>query len=318
MKQRTFISLLLPVCLILAGCGKKDGQKQSPTTAAAPEEQTAKAVPPARHAESATPSDSPASKADEASLRKERQRIVDEIFQLTGKKTGGLNAEQWRIFKQRYWTASLDLPAPKTAQGGTAPFVGDLLAIPHGKEPLIGEILTGKFSSVTNKAEQKFLIVFHMLAMVTAGSGGTSLPAALVDRVHSAGVTRGDLFLFEVFNDAFVDVTQRGQLSPAEIEQWKQLARSPDGLYRLLALRTFGGVALQPEQRLDFYSLYVDEKDPGIMEEVVDSTFETGKPEAAVLLSHIRDRAKEAKASELVIKLDRSIEWLQKLPQRTK
>ena len=107
---------------------------------------------------------------------------------------------------------------------------------------------------------------------------------------------------------------RREEPTQAELDQWKLLARSPNGLYRLLALRTFQRVAPKPEQWLDFYRLFSSERDRGILEEVVDLVFQTARPEAATLPSDIRVRTAGATNSDMVGKLDRSIEWLRKLP----
>ena len=91
---------------------------------------------------------------------------------------------------------------------------------------------------------------------------------------------------------------------------------SPNSLHRLLALRTFSNIAPKPEQWLEFYRLYLAEQDQGIIEEVADMAFQTAKPEAAALLAEIRAKAGQATPAEFVAKLDRSIDFLQKLPTR--
>jgi hypothetical protein len=71
-----------------------------------------------------------------------------------------------------------------------------------------------------------------------------------------------------------------------------------------------------PDQWLNFYRNYIDETDPSILEEVIDLTFQTARPEAARLLSDVRTRATETLSADLASKLDRSIAWLKKLPEK--
>lgn len=312
--MNTQILLLLSAlaALVLVGCGKEDSP-QPPTT-----NDTAKAKAPQTVFSKKLPESSPAPlptppPAERQPMQQTRQRILGEIVQLIGKPSAGLTGEHWKAIKARYWKPEFDRvvqPAAKPTK------VQDLLAVPKGKESLIAQILTGRFSDISDKAEQDAMLALHTLALVTATSGGTSLPAALEDRKGDANITRGDLILFEVLDDAFVDVPRREQVSKAELDQWTQLATSHNSLHRLLALRTYRRVAPNPEQWLDFYRAYVNEQDQGILEEVTDMAFQTAKPEAAAVLAEIRARPSAAANPDFAAKLDRSIDFLQKLPSR--
>ncbi len=181
--------------------------------------------------------------------------------------------------------------------------------MPRDKKPLIVQIATGRFVDIADATEQESLLALHALAMVTASSGGISMPTVFEDRLANADITRGDVVLFEVFNDAFVDVPRREVVSEPELNQWQGLARSPNGLLRLLALRNFRRVAPSPDQWLNFYRNYVAETDQSILEEVVDLAFQTAR-----LLSDVRTRATATMSPDLASKLERSIAWLEKLP----
>lgn len=314
MNMQKVLLLSALAALVLIGCGKEDSPQASETNDAA-KAKASQTVLPSKPPGKATSASLAAPPAAGQSMPQTRQRILGEIVQLIGKPAAGLSAEHWKAVKARYWMPGFD----RVVQQGAKPLnVQDLLAVPKGKESLITQILTGHFTDVGDKAEQDALLAFHTLALVTAASGGASLPAALEDRKGDANITRGDMILFEVLSDAFVDMPHREQVSQADLDQWKRLATSPNSLHRLLALRTFQNVAPQPEQWLEFYRLYLAEQDQGIIEEVADMAFQTAKPEAAALLVEIRAKAGQATPADFLAKLDRSIDFLQKLPSRGK
>jgi hypothetical protein len=312
MNTRNHLLLSALAALVLIGCGKEDSAQPATTNDTA----KAKASPPVlpNQPPLGAPSSSPTAPSTEGQpMRQTRQRILGEVVELIGKPAAGLSAEHWKTIKARYWKPDFDRVVQPAAKPTN---VRDLLAVPKGKESLIAQILTGRFSDISDKAEQDAMLALHTLALVTATSGGTSLPAALEDRKGDANITRGDLILFELLDDAFVDVPRREQVSKAELDQWTELATSPNSLHRLLALRTYRRVAPNPEQWLDFYRGYVNEQDLGILEEVTDMAFQTAKPEAAAVLAEIRARPSAAANPDFAAKLDRSIDFLQKLPSR--
>lgn len=123
--------------------------------------------------------------------------------------------------------------------------------------------------------------------------------------------------MFEVFNDAFQDVPRSEALPQTTLREWEQLAESPNDLVRLLALRTFSRVSPQPEQWLNFYRSYVDDPSDEIMAEAADKIFETAMPEAADSLIEMRSRTDPPLSADFAGKLDRSISFLSKLPERS-
>ncbi len=243
-----------------------------------------------------------------SNLNEARDQVLNEYAQLAGSVSAPLSPQGWRTLWHRYWTSTLDLSVKgKDERLGT---VLTLLTVPEGQTPLVAQLATGDFTDDTDSEEQRFLIAAHMLAMTVASNGGASLPAAVSVRSEDTGIRRSDLFLFQVFDDAFVDVPQGSGMSPDEVGQWEALARSPNPLYRLLALRTFRRVAPEPEQWLRFYGSYVHEKDLAIAEEAIDLAFQTARPEATRLLEDIREGLGESAPPELLDKIDRSIAWL--------
>lgn len=310
MKKQTFLLLSGFAALTLVGCDKEDSP-QPPKTTVTPRVKAPQTVIPS--ALPIAPSSSTDAAIEDLSIQQTRKRILAEITQLIAKPDAGLSIEDWKTIKARYWKPDFDQVLQPAVEASN---VRNLLAVPSGREPLISQILAGRFVDVSDKAEQEALLAFHTLALVTAASGGTSLPAALEDRKADANITRGDLILFTVFDDAFIDVPRRQHVSKAELDQWQQLAKSPNSLYRLLALRTYRRVASSPEQWLKFYHAFVDEQDQGILEEAASLTFLTAKTEAAALLREIRAKVNIEETPEFAAKLDRSIDFLLNIPQR--
>jgi len=307
MKQKSIVLLLLSAFLLL-GCKKNHEESQSSTG-----DKAEQAIAAGSHDSTTSkglsyPSPSP---VEQSSLGETRKRIASALAQLIGKPQGGLSLREWRIVKEHYWHPSFDgrLAARSPGSG-----IRNLLTLPPGIESPVTQVLTGKFTDITDPSEQEALLAYHLLAMVTAGSGGASMPAAVIENAQRAEVTKGDLILFEVFNDAFVDISQSAEPTKLELDQWMFLARSPNDLYRLLALRTFRQIQTSPEQLLAFYRLYVGESDRDIIEEAVGLVIQIARPEAASLLAEIGVRANDAGNVDLVARLDKSIEWLRSLP----
>lgn len=247
------------------------------------------------------------------SSQQERQRVMDDIVGMIGKPDGGLTRAHWMKIEGRYWLSSFD----RTIRGldDTTP-VHNLLSTPEGEVSLVGQLLSGSFET-EDLAEVEALLAFHNMALITAATGGEALPFALASRQNDPNITQGDLIMFEVFNDAFQNVPRTEVLSSIALQEWKQLAESPNDLIRLLALRTFRKVTPQPEQWFEFYQLYVDEPTSEILIEVADKLFETAMLEASDPLAEIRARVDPSLSAELAAKLDRSIEFLSKLPAGT-
>ena len=150
--------------------------------------------------------------------------------------------------------------------------------------------------------------------MLIAAGGGDSLPLIFEERRDDAKITRGDVFLFEVFNDAFIEV-RRHEVSESDLAQWTYMAKSPNRIQRLLALRTFHSVGKTPKDWLNFYNNYLREPDLGIMGEVISKTYMTMQPEAIDLLSDISKREDIVKHEVLKNKLN---DCIQDLTVRTK
>lgn len=300
--------LLAIATLLLAGCGKKEDARQDADAndGAKSVEDGATHTPPSQ---SAMPQE-PKSGASQTSPQQVRQRIMADIVETIGKPDGGLTRDHWRKIKERYWLPSFD----HTVRGlDDAKSVSELLATPEGKTPLVVQLLSGSFET-QDPAEEEALLAFHNMALVTAATGGASLSSALADRRNDPNITQGDVIMFEVFNDAFVDMPRRSQVSQETLQEWQELASSPNALVRLLALRTFSNVAPNPEQWLEFYRSYQAESDPLILEEATSLAFLTGLPSAADFLSEVRDRVGQETSSAFSEKLDRSIEFLRSRP----
>lgn len=308
MITRSQYALAMVMLMVLPACDRKSGVEQEPAANAT--NQQLPAVPPklaVQESQAASTNHSPTK-----SIALTRKRVWDDVVKLSG---GNLSPDKWRAFKQRYWTPSFDQVVLKSEQAKTASFMS-ILTPPPNKKPLVVQLATGRFDDVTDPAEQESLLALHSLAMMTASAGGVALPTFFADRAKSADITQGDVVLFQVLGDAFVGVSRRESVSDAELAPWHSLARSPNGPIRLLALLNFSHVAPKAEQWLNFYRLYTAESDGRILDQVIDLTFQTARPEAAQVLADIRARTAPGLNADQSSKLERSIAWLQKLPAK--
>lgn len=306
--------ILLPfAALVLTGCGREEagqhgdggdtrtGEEQVSDPAAS---QSAPFPKPFQPREPDSPHVSP---------QRARQRVMSDIVAMIGKLEGGLTRDDWTKIKERYWLPDFDRTVRSRVDETT---VHELLATPEGETPLVVQLLSGAFKT-QDPAEEDALLAFHNLALVTAAMGGSSLPSAIGDRRNDPNITRGDVIMFEVFNDAFQDVPRSEALPQTTLREWEQLAKSPNDLVRLLALRTFSRVSPQPEQWLDFYRPYVNDSSDEILAEAADKLFETAMPEAAESLIKMRSRTDPPLSADFAGKLDRLINFLSKLPTQS-
>lgn len=304
---------LICAALLLVGCDKDDERSLKPD---ASRSEPASSVQSRASSNLKSPKRirNAATSITEESLPTKRLEFLREIEGIIGRNVAVLTSEEWLAIKQHYWTPTLNQVIPQTKGESAQSAISGILATDAGKEPLIVQVATGKFTSILDPAEQEFLVATHLLAMATAGQGGASLPEAIADRVDDPHVTRGDLFMFEVFSDAFVEVSNRKQLSQASREKWQQLATCPNRLYRLLALRTFSHVQPEPKDWLVFYRNYINETDPEIFKEATSLVSQTSFLEARDVLLEFRNRCNKSIEPTFIDDLDLSIEWLKQQP----
>ncbi len=305
MKPQKLISLTALAVAILTGCGKDETAESSSPSTGAPEERKQQG---SDLEEMPSPDAQP---AEEEPFRERKKRIWMDILQLIEDSEIGLTMKEWKIVKAQHWRPEYDEVVWKEADTET---VLESLATPKEKDPLIAQVVGGDFTGVEDRTEQESLISLHFLALCAVLSrGGVSVPEVLEERSGDPDITRGDVILFEFFNDAYYDRTTR-EGSQAELEHWKRLATAPNSLHRLLALKNFIVVEPEPKHRLEFYRNYLEEPDPGILKEVLVQVFRTDLPEAADLLSEIQVREDVAANPGFFTELGNHIEHLKNLP----
>lgn len=292
------ILCLLMLALIVSGCGDREAGD-------------AKSEPPI--AESDSSSETKRATPDTNALREAttREEVLTELASLVSGSEQGVTANEWRSVKETFWSPELDAVVSDERSAGEPPRISEMLQDARGEMPLIAQILRDDFSGSISESEKSFLQAYHSLAMISAQTGGQSLPDAVSDRVESEDITRGDVFVLEIFDDAFTDVKKRPEISDSTLREWGRLAESPNDVIRLLALRNFRRVTQRPEEWVDFYRRYTNEENPEILEEVIDLVFQTSEPEAAQVLSDIRQQSPTGLTDELAEKVDRSIEWFE-------
>lgn len=310
---RTFVLLLPIAALVLTGCGREDSEQQADGEIHTSGYEQASDAAASQSAPLPKPDQTREPDASQGSPQQARQRVMSDIVATIGRPEGGLTRDDWVKIKERYWLPNFD----RTVRGPEDEVtIRELLATPEGETPLVAQLLSGSFKT-QDPAEEDALLAFHILALVTASMGGSSLPSAIGDRRNDPNITRGDVIMFEVFNDAFQDVPRSKSLPQSTLREWQQLAESPNDLVRLLALRTFSRVSPEPEQWLDFYRSYVEDPSDEIMAEAADKLFETAMPEAVESLIAMRSRTNPPLSADFAVKLDRSINFLSKLPTRS-
>lgn len=252
-------------------------------------------------------------KLDTSALREAttREEVLGELATMVNDSEQGVTENHWRSVKDAFWSPELDAVVSDEQDTGEAPRISEMLQDARGETPLIAQILRDDFSGSISDSEKSFLLAYHSLAMISAQTGGQSLPDAVGDRVGSEDVTRADVFVLEIFDDAFTDVKKRPTISDSKLREWGRLAESPNDVFRLLALRNFRRVTQRPEEWVDFYSRYTNEENPEILEQVIDLVFQTSEPEAAKVLSDIRQQSPAGLTDELAEKIDRSIKWFE-------
>jgi hypothetical protein len=253
-----------------------------------------------------------ASPTDEVTIKTKRLKILHETEEFIGRQVDELSADEWRKLKQYYWTKTLEQVVSQTKEYELKPSLNNLLGTATGKDSIISQLLSGKFTDIKEPAEQEFLIATHLVAMGAAANGGAILPEAVGDRADDPQITRGDLFIFEVFSDAFGEVSNRKLISLQSKEQWSRLAVSSNSLYRLLALRTFRRVEIDPEQWLTFYSRYLNEKDQDIFKEAISLASQPEIPGSLELLSQFRTACTAATPEGTIKDLEVAIKWIKK------
>ena len=312
MKKFKLSQLCFVGCILFVGCdknassAKRSGDTVSPKAVQTgiienrpnPENSAAKGLP------------------DRDSLNKRRRQIATEIATLIGADVDSLDENQWRALRNRYWLPPFDKRVPAQVSGSPLR-IKDMFDAVFGKETPVMQLFAGGGANITEPAEQDAITAYHLVAMMIAGNGGASMPGAFADSVDRAEITKGDLILFEIFSDAFTESTNRKILTRQERDSWRQLARSPNDLYRLLALNNYCHVTPVSSEWLDYYRLYLNEKNPEILEKVAALAFMTARPEAAQLLIDMKAQGIVGKNPKLMSKLDESIEFLRTLPKAT-
>ncbi|HEY5745773.1 MAG TPA: hypothetical protein VIU12_06840 [Chryseolinea sp.] len=305
---------LLLVALVASGCGKRNTPVEEHKESATP---SATSTPTPKATPTLTPSTPKHQNlreedASARTLRERREDILSEIKSLTGSARGDLTPQEWQKVKEKYWRPRFNNPLIYGSQSS----VNDLMKNNSSKEPLIEQLATGNFTSVGDRDEQKSLAAFHLLGMLTAAAGGRTLPNALVGRLNQPP-TKGDLYFYEIFSDAFVEVGERERLAPSEVEAWKNVATATNPIYRLLALKTFPQVAADSSQKIELYKSYLGETDPAILGAVIDLSVQTTDPAASEFLAGLKSNPNVTGNPEMRQKIERSIEWLKTLPPKT-
>jgi hypothetical protein len=308
-KQNHLYFVLAMTCCQINGCSEQQSSDEphgTVTTANAPS--------------GAFPAQSPAIDRDESQVAHkpptlDRKEIASDIVTVLGAvPTDDLSASQWRMIRSRYWCKGFDAAIQQPGDSKSLT-VKDLLRSATSKEPLALQLTSGTFTSVTDAHEQEALMALHSLVMMSAMKGGHSLPVAIGELAKNSTPTRGDVFLFEIFDDAFVEMGNTHEVSPADWQAWVNMTQAQNPIHRLLALRTFRKVSTDSSQWLDFYGNYVAEQDHAILAELITHLFESGKPDAAKVLTGLQTNPEIVASPDLTARVKRAQQIIDRLQQ---
>jgi len=161
----------------------------------------------------------------------------------------------------------------------------------------------------TNDAQQR-IRELHRNAVFLALKSPASLPTYVKGYVNRESPVIGDLVLFEVFNDAFVEARRKGSVSDFEMSEWRALAEGNNPIYRLLGARQFRKVTDDRGDLIEYYKSYVGEKENLLRTEIVDLVFQAQSVQSAGLLREMQASWNPVD-DDLVKHIEAAIEWLE-------
>jgi hypothetical protein len=244
------------------------------------------------------------------------RKLLTEVEHILGRPPSKLSAADWKMIHQKYWVASFSEPLPRLTN--TSSIKDDLVKNWHGKKSLVSQIMNGDFEDSLNLQEREAGIVLYFLAWQTARDAGNFFPIALKSQPNSGVVTKGDAMLVEFYNDAFLDVVHSEPLSQSDLEDWKELGRSSNPVFRLLALRSLACTTSNLDQQLAFYAGFVSDSDSGILQELIGYVTRIVHPSTREILTALQSRTDLPDAGALQAAISVNLKFIDEQPQRLK
>lgn len=215
---------------------------------------------------------------------------------------------KWASLRVDNWPQSfdekIDYPFKKADQGAEI--------------SVVAQIFSKEFDSIFQQEEIDSLIALNDFARNLVFERQQSLPNILLEYAQNPFVIKGDIYICEIFNSAYYGDREKETLGATDNKAWADLAKSPNPLYRRLALNNYRRVVLDPDEWLIFYENFVDDSDPEIIAALVSRVSELGNPKGAELLNRLQEHQVDLlkKNVSLKKKIDESASWLKTLPSK--
>lgn len=197
-------------------------------------------------------------------------RFVDVIGPI---EEGNINDAKLLQLWQEYWPTSFsnNLASASNTQVASGANVPSEYASPKpDDEPLYTQLEEGTAQGVGSSEVQRAMLGRHTIAMAYASARPNDLDLLLETRMNELPPKEGDLITSRVINDVLESVGNQEAMTDPQFARWLSTAAAQSAIYRLLALRSFGTITVEPNRLLTFCGLYDNETDLMILTEVVE------------------------------------------------
>jgi hypothetical protein len=172
-----------------------------------------------------------------------------------------------------YWPSSFsnNLPSgtnPEVASGANIP--AEYIPPQPDDEPLYAQLEEGTAPGVGTSEIQRAMLGRHTIAMAYASARPNDLALLLEPRMNELPPKEGDLITSRIINDVLESVGNQEEMTEPQLARWSGVAAAQSAIYRLLAVRSFGAITVEPDRLLTFCGLYDNETDLTILTEVVE------------------------------------------------
>ena len=258
--MRTFrLFQIISFCLMmLTACEKKESRKNDE-------------VLPRKHR-----NQSAFSKEQIAAIPVENQNLtrnISDIQKLLGK--GVIHTESdWAKLRASYWPSSWETAFPTDSSKSVRELIKE-----HNYESLLRKVAKRDLADLADD-EAECLSIWFTASLLSVYSPADSLPNAFSVRGEALDSLKGDLVLYVIFRDAYLNKEGRSHLDSKQKEQWKKMSNSPNPIVRLLAAETYLHVEEDLSSWIEFYSTFNGDTDPYIVEKALSALYTSGKTDA--------------------------------------
>ena len=202
---------------------------------------------------------------------------IRDVQKLLGK--GMIHAESdWAKLRASYWPSSWETTLMTDRSKSVRELIKD-----HNYESLLRKVAKRDLADLAND-EAECLSIWFTASLASAYAPADSLPNAFAVRGETPEPTKGDLILYVLFRDAYLNKEGRSHLDWKQKEQWKKMSESPNPVVRLLAAETYLHVEEDLSDWIGFYSTFKGDSDPYVVEKALSALYTSGKGDAIGVL----------------------------------